>query len=193
MSRLAISRDGAASAQDAERNSTDDKEGSDDDADGDSGLSADSEAIAAVRGSSGGGRGDGSSGLGKAGRAGLGRQVEFAGGNVEAGDLDVEGGGLDKGLSSSVSLCKAQGEGRGGTERGTDDISTGVERLVATAQLGLVLRPVLELNGGIGARADGAGHLGDLVALVACLDGADVACYLLREGALGLGVCEGLI
>lgn len=68
------------------------------------------------------------------------------------------------------------------------DIGAGIERLVLAAVLALVVSPIGELDGGVGACGGGAGEGGDLVALVARLDLGDVLDDLLRELALGGGL-----
>lgn len=68
------------------------------------------------------------------------------------------------------------------------NIGAGIERFVLAAVLALVISPVRELDGGVGARGGGAGEGGDLVALVARLDLGDVLDDLLRELALGGGL-----
>lgn len=66
------------------------------------------------------------------------------------------------------------------------DVGAGVEGLVAAA---LVAGPVGQLDGAVGAGRDGVGQVLELVALVAGLDGGDVADDLLAEVVLGGGVC----
>lgn len=68
------------------------------------------------------------------------------------------------------------------------DIGTGIESLILATVLALVVSPVRELDGGVGARGGGAWERADLVALVARLDLGDVLDYLLRELALCGGI-----
>lgn len=68
------------------------------------------------------------------------------------------------------------------------NVGAGVEGLVLAAVLALVVSPIRELNGGVGARGGGAWERGDLVALVARLDLSDVLDNLLCELALGGGI-----
>lgn len=76
-----------------------------------------------------------------------------------------------------------------GLEReSTYDVSAGIESLVLSAVLALIISPIRQLDGGVGACRRGAGKGGDLVALVARLDLGDVLDDLLRELALGGGI-----
>lgn len=51
--------------------------------------------------------------------------------------------------------------------------------MVAPAEFVVHVRPVFELDGGVGTRLYGVGDVGHLVALVAGLDGRHVANHLL--------------
>jgi hypothetical protein len=103
-SGLLVIRHRLAPAENDKGNGADDDERSDDDADGDARLGAGGEAITTLTtagsSSSSRGRANRSSGFGLAGshRARLGWEVELGGGDVEAGDLQREGGSLDEGL-----------------------------------------------------------------------------------------------
>lgn len=70
----------------------------------------------------------------------------------------------------------------------THNIGACVKRLVVAAILLLVIGPVFQLNGSVGAGSDRAGKGADLVALVARFDLRHVADDLLREVALLGGV-----
>jgi hypothetical protein len=68
------------------------------------------------------------------------------------------------------------------------DIGAGIECLVLAAILFLVVSPVGELDGGIGARGSGPGKRGDLVTLVAWLNLGDILHDLLCKLALSGGL-----
>lgn len=84
-------------------------------------------------------------------------------------------------LSSRVRGGARMEEGK----RDTYDVSAGVEGLVAAV---VVAGPVFELDGGVGAGGGGVGEGRELVALVAGLDGGDVADDLGGEVGLAGGV-----
>lgn len=71
---------------------------------------------------------------------------------------------------------------------GTHNIGACIKSLVVAALLLLVVGPVLELNGGVGAGSDRAGKGANLVALVARFDLGHVADNLLGKVALLVGV-----
>ena len=71
----------------------------------------------------------------------------------------------------------------------TYNIGASVELLPLVVVLALVVGPVLELKGGVGAGSDGAGDVLEEVALVAGLNLGDVGYNLRLEGVDGDGVC----
>ena len=144
--------------------------------------------------------------VGLVGLVGLGARVgggelELLRGDVEAGGLDVEVGGLDEGLRHvNITVCflfkveelgerRTKKGGGNGRREGTYHVGAGVELLVGRVVV-LVVGPVLELDGGVGAGLD-RGDAGELVALVAGLDLGDGLDDLGLEvtGRIGVYAC----